>query len=232
MQICTWLLVYLSQNAGSVASPSRTSSGGTSSGTSRSASAQDESSRGFVAVVLADTEDVWTDQFKKISKTYRAPQLVLFSGSTRSGCGTAGASVGPFYCPADQKVYLDTRFFDDLAGTLGAKGDTASAYVIAHEVGHHVQHLLGIESKSSVTMELQADCFAGVWAAQMERTKKVIEAGDIDEALGAASAVGDDRLQSRSGGQVVPDSFTHGSSTQRVGAFRRGYQGAELQACL
>ena len=192
----------------------------------------------FVSVVLADTEDVWSAQFRGAHKTYRAPKLVLFRNLVDSGCGRAGKSTGPFYCPLDQRVYLDLDFLDELSRGLGAKGEFAGAYVIAHEIGHHVQTLLGLErgaqrtNAESVRIELQADCLAGVWTKQTEKTKNVIEARDIEEALGAASAVGDDRLQKRARGYVVPDSFTHGSSADRMAAFQRGYRGAELAACL
>jgi len=182
---------------------------------------------------LADTEDVWRSLFEKEGRVYREPKLVLFRGQVESGCGHASRATGPFYCPQDQRVYLDMSFFDQLSGSLGARGDFADAYVIAHEVGHHVQTLLGLDkSEGSVHVELQADCLAGVWAKQTEASKRVIETGDIDEALGAAAAVGDDRLQKRSQGYVVPDSFTHGSSAQRVSAFKRGYAGGALSSCL
>lgn len=200
----------------------------------------------FVSVVLADTEDVWNSIFRANGRTYKEPKLVLFAGSVRSACGQASSAVGPFYCPMDQQVYLDLEFFQDLSSSLGAQGDFARAYVIAHEVGHHVQHLLGISdsireqqetsdakerNRLSVKLELQADCLAGVWARQTERNKKVLESGDLEEAIGAASAVGDDRLQEASRGQVVPDSFTHGSSAQRVQAFKIGFSGGEMDAC-
>jgi predicted metalloprotease len=206
-----------------------------------------DSQKTFVSVVLADTEDVWNDIFKQHGKTYEEPKLVLFKNVAESACGRASSAVGPFYCPRDKQVYLDTGFFDELSGSFGAKGDFASAYVIAHEVGHHVQNLLGIEeafrgrqarvtsverNRLSVLVELQADCFAGIWAKHTEQTKKVLEAGDIEEALNAASAVGDDKLQKASRGEVVPDSFTHGSSEQRMRAFQTGYRDGNLQACL
>jgi len=203
--------------------------------------------RDFVAVVLADTEDVWHSLFRtQLDSGYREPKLVLFAGGVRSACGYAGSAVGPFYCPADQKVYLDLDFFQTLQDRFSAPGDFAQAYVIAHEVGHHVQTLLGIsqqvhEAKSrlpsaeanalSVQLELQADCFAGVWANHAERTKGILEAGDIEEALGAASAIGDDTLQRQAQGYVVPDSFTHGTSAQRQDWFRRGLDQGRLSAC-
>jgi predicted metalloprotease len=178
--------------------------------------------------------------------SYQEPQLVLFSQVVRSACGRASSAVGPFYCPGDQKVYLDLTFFNELSRSLGAHGDFAAAYVIAHEVGHHVQNLLGVEksfrqrqaaagergrNQMSVQMELQADCLAGVWARQTKDAKNVIEEGDIEEAMNAAAAVGDDRLQQASRGEVVPDSFTHGSSAQRTQAFRLGFD-RDTQACL
>lgn len=184
----------------------------------------------FVSVVLADTEDVWSDIFHKSDREYERPELVLYSGLVDSGCGRATSSVGPFYCPQDHKLYLDLSFFREL------QGDFAHAYVIAHEVGHHVQTLLGVEmprsNKESVKFELQADCLAGVWAKQTEAAKNVIEAGDIQEAMNAASAVGDDRLQKKAKGVVVPDSFTHGSSAQRGQAFKSGYSDSDPQICL
>lgn len=206
-----------------------------------------DSQKTFVAVVLADTEDVWHEVFKEQGRTYTEPKLVLFKNIAESACGRASSAVGPFYCPRDRQVYLDTAFFDELSGALGAKGDFASAYVIAHEVGHHVQNLLGIEeafrnrqarvttvekNRMSVLVELQADCFAGIWAKHTQQTKNVLEAGDIEEALNAASAVGDDRLQKASRSEVVPDSFTHGSSEQRMRAFQTGFSDGNLKACL
>ena len=202
--------------------------------------------RDFVAVVLADTEDVWSDAFRRMGKTYRPPTLVLFSQAVESACGMAGSAVGPFYCPFDQKVYLDLSFFGDLRARFGAPGDFAQAYVIAHEVGHHVQTLLGIADKVnelrsrasqseanqlSVMMELQADCLAGIWAHRADKTRQILEAGDIDEGLNAASQIGDDRMQKRTQGHVVPDAFTHGSSAQRVRWFRRGLESDSLQSC-
>ena len=202
--------------------------------------------RNFVAVVLAETEDVWQDTFQKAGRTYQAPKLVLFSGSVESACGMAGSAVGPFYCPADQKVYLDLVFFDELHNRFGASGDFARAYVIAHEIGHHVQMQLGIlqqvsqiqsrvgtpeKNKLSVMLELQADCLAGMWAHQAHKRRDILESGDLEEGLNAASAVGDDRIQKSSRGYVVPDGFTHGSSAQRVRWFRRGFEEGTLQAC-
>ncbi|MBP1698188.1 MAG: putative neutral zinc metallopeptidase [Deltaproteobacteria bacterium] len=202
--------------------------------------------RKFVAVVLAETEDVWYETFQKRGRTYQAPTLVLFSGAVESACGMAGSAVGPFYCPSDHKVYLDLSFFDDLRTRFGASGDFAQAYVIAHEVGHHVQTLLGISkkvqelqarvnsserNKLSVRMELQADCLAGVWAHQADKSRQILEAGDIEEGLNAASAIGDDRIQRKTQGYVVPDAFTHGSAAQRARWFKLGFEQGNLQAC-
>lgn len=200
----------------------------------------------FVSVVLADTEDTWNALFKAGGKDYREPRLVLFTGLVHSACGTAQAAMGPFYCPLDQKVYIDLSFYDDLRQRFGAPGDFAQAYVIAHEVGHHVQTLLGISQRVqaareragereanalSVRQELQADCFAGLWAHHAHRARSIIEAGDVEEALTAATAIGDDRIQQQTQGQIVPETFTHGSSDQRVRWFRRGLESGELQAC-
>jgi len=202
--------------------------------------------RDFVAVVLAETEDVWHGAFQKMGRTYQAPTLVLFSRAVESACGIAGSAVGPFYCPSDHKIYLDLTFFEDLRTRFGASGDFAQAYVIAHEVGHHVQTLLGISkkvneiqsrvnpserNKLSVMMELQADCFAGVWAHQADKSRQILEAGDIEEALNAASAIGDDRIQRKTQGYVVPDAFTHGSAAQRVRWFKLGLELGNLQTC-
>jgi len=203
---------------------------------------QDEASK-FVAVVLADTEDAWHAVFRQMGREYEEPTLVLFTDQTRSGCGFASGATGPFYCPEDRRVYIDLGFFRELQQRLGAGGDFAEAYVIAHEVGHHVQNLLGISDRVqamrrrvseaeynqlSVRLELQADFLAGVWARYADRIKHIVEAGDIEEAMRAASAVGDDRLQYHSRGYVVPDSFTHGTSEQRVRWFRRGYETGDL----
>ncbi|MCU0558672.1 MAG: zinc metallopeptidase [Desulfobacterales bacterium] len=200
----------------------------------------------FVAVVLADTEDVWSALFKGMGKTYEEPNLVLFSGSVSSACGLASAAVGPFYCPADRKVYIDLSFYHDLQTRFGAPGDFAQAYVIAHEIGHHVQNLLGIAdkvqslrsraseseaNKLSVMMELQADCLSGVWAHHAHRSRQILEEGDIEEALNAASSIGDDRIQRQSRGYVTPDSFTHGSSAQRMRWFRRGFDTGNVGQC-
>jgi predicted metalloprotease len=203
--------------------------------------ADDEAAR-FVSHVLGDTEDTWRMLFTKSGKTYEDPSLVLFSGSTDTACGLGQSASGPFYCPGDQKVYIDLAFFKELGSRFGAPGDFAQAYVIGHEVGHHVQKLLGISdqvlaerqhsdkaraNQLSVKLELQADCFAGVWAHHADRTRQVLEAGDIDEGLKAASAIGDDRLQQQAQGHVVPDSFTHGSSEQRVRWFKRGIESGD-----
>ena len=204
---------------------------------------RDEASK-FVAVVLADTEDAWREIFRQMGREYQEPKLVLFTDLIQSGCGFASGATGPFYCPEDRRVYIDLGFFRQLQERLGAGGDFAEAYVIAHEVGHHVQNLLGISdrvqalrrrvsepeyNRLSVRLELQADFFAGVWARYTDRVKHVVEAGDIEEAMRSASAVGDDRLQYRSRGYVVPDSFTHGTSEQRVRWFRRGYETGDLR---
>jgi predicted metalloprotease len=200
----------------------------------------------FVSAVLADTEDSWNELFGQAGKSYREPQLVLFRQAVATACGTGSAQIGPFYCPADQKVYLDLSFFDELKSRHGAPGDFAQAYVIAHEIGHHVQTLSGISAKVhkakksltqveanrlSVKQELQADCYAGIWAHDANRSRQILEAGDIEEGLAAASAIGDDRLQKQARGYVTPDSFTHGSSKQRVAWFRRGLSEGTLKAC-
>jgi len=197
----------------------------------------------FLATVLADTEQVWADLFAQSGRTYRPTTLVLFRGQTSSGCGFASAAIGPFYCPADEKIYIDLDFYDELARRLNAPGDFAQAYVLAHEVGHHVQHLLGTTDRVhtakgrvpeaeynnlSVRLELQADFFAGVWAHHAQERWNILEPGDVEEAMNAAAAVGDDRLQTRSQGYAVPDSFTHGSSAQRVRWFRKGFESGDL----
>jgi predicted metalloprotease len=209
-------------------------------------SAEEEELAAMVSVVLADTEETWHGLFEQTGGSYVEPKLVLFTDSVGSACGYAQAAMGPFYCPRDQKVYIDLSFYRDLKSKLGAPGDFAQAYVIAHEVAHHVQTLLGISEKVhalrqkvgevesnalSVRMELQADCLAGLWAQHADRRLQIIEAGDIAEALNAASAIGDDRLQHQSGRAVVPDSFTHGSSAQRVGWFERGLGSSDMQSC-
>jgi len=206
----------------------------------------DNQARDFVAAVLGDTEQTWGALFQRNGQTYREPTLVLFTGQVESTCGFAEAAMGPFYCPADQKVYIDLGFFEELRQRFRAPGDFAQAYVIAHEVGHHVQNLLGIAAKVreaqqrlpraqanayQVRMELQADCFAGLWAHHAERARQILEQGDVEEALNAASAIGDDRLQRQAQGQVVPDSFTHGTSAQRARWFRRGLESGDLKTC-
>jgi hypothetical protein len=208
--------------------------------------AQETQLRELTAVVLADTEETWGAILPQYGVQYVEPTLVLFSGAVQSGCGTAESAMGPFYCPLDQKVYIDMSFYEDLAKRFGAPGDFAQAYVIAHEVGHHVQNLVGTAEKVSgmkermspadanvlsVRMELQADCFAGVWANHAARSRQLLEAGDIEEGLNAASAIGDDRLQHMSQGRVVPDAFTHGSSEQRARWFRKGLEAGTPDAC-
>ncbi|MDH1900910.1 neutral zinc metallopeptidase [Comamonas aquatica] len=200
----------------------------------------------FVSTVLADTEDVWGPIFQQGGGAYREPRLVLFRGAVPTACGTGQAAMGPFYCPGDQKVYIDLSFYDQLKNQLGAPGDFAQAYVIAHEVGHHVQHLLGISgqveqmrgrvnqvayNRLSVKLELQADCLAGVWAHHADQQRQILEQGDIEEAMNAAAKIGDDALQRAQTGQVVPDSFTHGTSAQRQRWFRTGLQSGSVQAC-
>lgn len=203
--------------------------------------------RQFVAAILGDTEDVWSAVFQASGQTYPNPTLVLFEGAVDSACGQASSAVGPFYCPADQQVYIDLAFFDEMQRRLGGGGDFAEAYVIAHEVGHHLQTLTGVSRRVNearrrgenvegdngmlVRQELQADCYAGVWAHHAQARHQWLEAGDIEEALNTASAIGDDRLQKQSRGQVVPDAFTHGTSAQRVRWFTTGFQSGQLQAC-
>jgi len=214
--------------------------------TSAPRSAAEEELKDFVSVVLADTEDTWHTLFDQLGRRYQEPTLVLFSGAVQSACGTASAAVGPFYCPGDQQVYIDLGFYQELSDRFGAPGDFAQAYVLAHEVGHHVQTLLGISeqvhaaraqageveaNELSVRQELQADCFAGIWAHHANRSRQILEAGDIEEGLTAASAIGDDRLQRQAQGYVVPESFTHGSSAQRVRWFETGFEDGTLAAC-
>jgi len=207
--------------------------------------AQDQQAK-FVSVVLADTEDTWHALFKQSGSQYREPKLVLFRGTVQSACGNAQAAMGPFYCPGDHKVYIDLSFFDDLQKRFRAPGDFAQAYVIAHEIGHHVQNLLGISdkvhatrqrvseaeyNKLSVRLELQADCLAGIWAHHANRTRQILESGDIEEAMAAATAIGDDRLQMQARGYVTPESFSHGTSAQRVRWFRRGLETGQVAQC-
>ncbi|AHM75264.1 KPN_02809 family neutral zinc metallopeptidase [Yersinia hibernica] len=208
-------------------------------------SAKDDQYAKFTSVVLADTEDTWKPIFQKMGRAYQEPKLVMYRGATRTGCGTGQSVMRPFYCPADSTVYIDLSFYEDMKNKLGAGGDFAQAYVIAHEVGHHVQHLMGIDTKVrqqqqgaseaqanrlSVKMELQADCFAGVWGKAMEE-QQVLDVGDLQEALNAAQAIGDDRLQQQQQGRVVPDSFTHGTSAQRYTWFKRGFDSGDPNSC-
>lgn len=209
-------------------------------------SPKDQELADFVSVVLADTEATWHTQFKKMGLVYKEPKLVLFRNAVSSACGYAQSAMGPFYCPGDQKLYIDLAFYEDMKNKLGAPGDFAQAYVIAHEVGHHVQTLLGISSQVtqaqrqttkekanqlSVKQELQADCFAGIWGHFANTERQMLEEGDIEEALNAASAIGDDNLQQQSGGVVRPESFTHGSSKQRVAWFKRGFDHGDVERC-
>jgi predicted metalloprotease len=201
--------------------------------------------RDFVSAVLGSTEDTWRDILRRSGRTYEEPHLVIYSGAVQSACGFGQAAMGPFYCPPDRRVYIDLAFYDDLRRRFNSPGDFAQAYVVAHEVGHHVQNLLGIFERVrnsqqrnpgsanalSVRLELQADCFAGLWAHHADRAKPILEEGDVEEALNAASAIGDDRLQRQTQGHVTPDSFTHGTSAQRVRWFRQGLESGTLQAC-
>lgn len=207
--------------------------------------ANDETAR-FVSKVLASTEDVWTDAFRQNGRQYEAPRLVLFTGATPTACGTGQTAMGPFYCPGDKKVYIDLAFYRELKDRFQAPGEFAQAYVVAHEVGHHIQNLLGIADKVhqarqqagkaegnalSVRMELQADCLAGVWGKRTDTMKQVLEPGDLEAALTAASAIGDDRLQQQAQGRIVPESFTHGSSAQRVRWFKVGFESGDMNRC-
>ena len=202
--------------------------------------------REFVSVVLADTEKTWHEVFRRYGKTYEEPKLVLFAGAVQSACGFAQAAMGPFYCPEDHRVYIDLSFYEDLKSRFKAPGDFAQAYVIAHEVGHHVQNLLGITEKVqaamqrsskaeanrlSVRLELQADCLAGVWGYHADKSRHILEAGDLEEALRAASAIGDDRIMKQTRGTIVPDAFTHGTSEQRMRWFRRGFETGDMNQC-
>lgn len=206
----------------------------------------DDRMASFVSTVLADTEDVWKSVFSQGGATYREPKLVLFRGATATACGQGQSAMGPFYCPGDQKVYIDLGFYETLKTRLGAPGDFAQAYVIAHEVGHHVQNLLGISAKMdemrgrvseveynalSVRLELQADCFAGVWANHAQAARQLLEQGDVEEAMNAAARIGDDALQGAGGGSVVPESFTHGSSAQRQRWFNNGLKNGSVKGC-
>lgn len=206
----------------------------------------DDTMARFVSTVLADTEDVWGEVFRQGGGRYQDPRLVLFRGATPTACGTGQAAMGPFYCPADQRVYIDLGFYETLKNRLGAPGDFAQAYVIAHEVGHHVQNQLGISAKVdqmrgrvskveynalSVRLELQADCFAGVWAHHAQKSRQILEQGDVEEAMNAAAKIGDDALQRANGGAVVPESFTHGTSAQRQRWFNSGLQSGSVKTC-
>ena len=214
--------------------------------TSHQLSAEEQELTQFTSVVLKTTEEVWADQFQRAGKTYTPPKLVLFRGDIDSACGMGVAQMGPFYCPNDGKVYIDLTFYSDLKNRFRAPGDFAQAYVVAHEIGHHVQTLLGttekvmrMRARSSevegnaiqVKMELQADCLAGLWASHAQAKLQVVEQGDIEEAMNAAAAIGDDRIQKRTQGRVVPDAFTHGTSEQRVTWFRRGFESGDIKAC-
>ena len=221
--------------------------GGSVSAPQSSAPASNDQQSEFVRAVLGDTEDTWREIFQGANRQYKDPTLVLFRGGVNSACGFANSAVGPFYCPGDQRVYIDLAFFRELEQRFGAAGDFAQAYVIAHEVGHHVQTLLGVSAKVNaarqrgervegatgllVRQELQADCLAGVWAFHGQRRHDWLERGDIEEALNAANAIGDDRLQKQARGQVVPDSFTHGTSEQRVRWFKTGFDGGDVGRC-
>ncbi len=219
--------------------------GGNSSKVSNPAA--DDKQAKFISTVLHDTEEVWKDIFKKHGATYKEPKMVLYRGKTTSGCGYASAQMGPFYCPADQKVYVDLGFFDELRLKHHAGGDFAQAYVLAHEIGHHIQNMEGTlskvqkmkqqargkagENQLQVRVELQADCYAGVWANHAQKRFNILEQGDIEEALNAASSIGDDTLQKQAQGYVVPDAFTHGTSAQRVEWFKKGIRTGELASC-
>lgn len=224
--------------------PLETINVGSSSGVRQTTAAEDEQAK-FVSVVLKDTEDVWNTLFPQVfGAPYQEPTLVLFSETDQSGCGFASAATGPFYCPLDNSVFIDLSFYDQLSNRFGASGDFAMAYVVAHEVGHHVQNLLGTSSKVhdarqqmneregnklSVALELQADFYAGVWAHHAQQMNNILEPGDIEEALAAANAIGDDRLQKQSQGQVVPDAFTHGTSAQRMYWFKKGFETGDVK---
>jgi predicted metalloprotease len=235
------------QDPGSLPNPGD-SNPGNAPAARRATSPREEEQKKFVSVVLADTEDVWNNLFQQqFKKPYTEPKLVLFSGSNQSGCGFASAATGPFYCPNDQRVYIDLQFFSELQNRFQAAGDFAQAYVVAHEIGHHVQKLIGLldqvhakqrrmseaeANQLSVRLELQADFLAGVWAHHAQKMKNILEPGDIEEALRAANAIGDDRLQKQARGYVVPDSFTHGTSEQRVRWFRLGFDTGDVSKMM
>ena len=218
--------------------------GGSPSAPPRATSPAEKDLEDFVSFVLDDVQKTWTEQFQQIGREYEHARLVLFTDATRSGCGTADAAAGPFYCPEDRKVYIDLGFYQELKNRFGAPGDFAQAYVLAHEIGHHVQHLLGLTDQVranqernpsranalSVRLELQADCLAGIWAHSTSE-RRLLEQGDVEEALGAASAVGDDRIQRQAGGRVSPETWTHGSARQRAGWFRRGLDSGRIDDC-
>ena len=200
------------------------------------APAENDTAFQFAGAVLASTEDAWTEIFRQSNQDYPEPQVITFNGAVQSACGFAQSAMGPFYCPRDQTIYIDLSFFSDLQNRFGAAGDFAQAYVIAHEVGHHVQNVTGLlkpggTNEESVRQELQADCFAGVWGYIAREQQNLLDPGDMEEALNAAAAIGDDRLQKQSQGVIVPESFTHGSSAQRVQAFRRGFESGDLRQC-
>ena len=233
-------------NGGGIQIPGPQSQSQTENPSSEPTGGQSDAMKDFVARVLGSTDRVWTAKFQEAGRQYVPPHLVLFSGAIQSACGMAQSAMGPFYCPEDSKVYIDLSFYQDMKTKLGASGDFAEAYVVAHEVGHHVQNLLGVAEKVtrarmnsseeesnglSVRMELQADCYAGVWAKTADETKHILETGDIEEGLNAASAIGDDRLQRRSQGYVVPETFTHGTSEQRVRWFKRGLDAGDMNQC-
>jgi predicted metalloprotease len=217
--------------------------GGAPTGPARKGSPAEEQAADFMSFVLDDVQNTWAREFTRLGHEYERAKLVLFTDAVRSGCGAAEAAAGPFYCPEDRKVYIDLGFYNDLKNRFGAPGDFAQAYVLAHEIGHHVQHLLGLTERVrgqqarpdranalSVRLELQADCLAGVWAHSTNE-RRLLEEGDVEEALGAASAVGDDRIQKQAGGRVTPETWTHGSARQRAGWFRRGLESGRMQDC-
>jgi uncharacterized protein len=242
------VIVLNATNNGSILNGGDTNTGSSFNQGSQLSPEEEKQLSGFISVVLADTEDTWHAVFSRENLgDYREPTLVLFTGETDSGCGYAESAVGPFYCPVDEKVYIDLSFYKDLKDRFGAPGDFAQAYVIAHEVGHHIQNLLGIMDKVhnaeeqagteaganrlSVRLELQADCLAGVWANNAQKARHILDRGDVEEGLNAASSIGDDRLQMESQGYVSPDSFTHGSSAQRVHWFETGLESGNINSC-